>query len=278
METNRGVSPHKLKESIKKPTSTKKAITKKAIKKSTSSSATKKAIKKPTPSGAIKKAIKKPTSNGATTFLKRLIKERKRKGVLHKSQLSGLESQLELTKELLQRIEGVISGQFNETVHWNKELAGCKERALNPKSKTKYKQNLLETAERCDERQEKLAKAFSLVANLIGKDKQALRSKFEELERVRTGFDDFINETLDEVNKVTEFVRKDRAIQSSTDGTTVNGVTIVDPSIRNTRALETTRVLETTGEKPTHIITSMFRLYETETSGTDLKKRFKKKK
>lgn len=207
------------------------------------------------------------TNRQQNTFnLKRLIKERKRKAQVLKTNLQGLAHKKQSYVDVLKTIYGILEGEKQKSLHWNKRLLDCKECVVKKRGPTK---DVIDIIKELDEKADKLARIANVVLNQISKEENTVQKDIDELSRVKESVSEFVNDTLHEVNTVTAEARATRYEETGSSGFLLGEKAVTSKK----RKLNYGRP----ENAPKTLITTMFRLYRHD-KNTDINGLFKKKK
>ncbi len=220
--------------------------------------------------------------------MKRIIRDRKKKSNIAQSQIIGIDKKITDINQLITQIKQIVANQFDQTIYWHKKLVNYKEKFISKKkskSKSKSKDNLLKIIKQCDDKQDIVVKISNQVLNLLSKEQKNINFVSKEFAKIKKNINEFVGETLEELNAVTSQIRNlkpenrylDNSCGDSKKKNLSDNIKILDSSISAEKIHSMIPETTTDRDKPKVIITSLFRLYSYNDT-TNPQKEFKKKK
>ena len=198
-----------------------------------------------------------------TMRLRHLMKQRKRKAlVLDRRVMAPVHQRQEEHQALLKEMQDVLQGRKAGARAWNKQLAGCNELLLASRASATFAQ--VHTAvKRLDEKVRKVATTLNGMLAHIARQDAGAKLRSDEIADMRESLEEFVSDTLEEVNRMTAEVRQTRneaAALASATGIKLDTFASAAPS-----------------KAPKVLIATMFRLYENG-SGTSVQELFKNRR
>ena len=210
-----------------------------------------------------------------TSVLKNIIKKRRKNATALNANMQGLDRKNHQFGQLMIQIKTILRNEHKGTVHWNDQLKDGKDRILKTSKKnisSFQKKEILDLIKTCDDKMDLLSRILNQILSLFAKEEKQQETRKNEIEKLKTSLNEFVTDTVEELNKITHEARvwkfaggnkvgpANKKRKSENDQVEGGGLNLPDKTEKDQPAL----------------VTSLFRLYKD--AGVQVKTSTKKKR